>query len=124
MAATPTNAASSAVRHRVRARRPLAGERVPDIPHRPDDVAELGPQTADVHVHDVAAGVEREAPYFRQQLRAAAHVPGVADEMTEEQELPLREVHFTLQALSPALHDVELHATSVEVGVHRVFGLR
>src|SRR5215475_7489706 len=39
-------------------------------------VVELGPQSPDAHVDDVASGIEHQAPYIGEQLGPAAHIAG------------------------------------------------
>src|SRR5690349_16747356 len=54
------------------------GEPVSDITYRLDAVraVELGPQAADAHVDEVAAGVEGQSPHVGEQLTAAARFAG------------------------------------------------
>src|SRR3954469_7668516 len=83
-ALVPANTAHAGSSSRSRA------EAVAHIAHRLDvPPVDLGAESPDVHLEDVAARVEAEAPDVREQLVARAHLTGSTHQVTEEDELPL-----------------------------------
>src|SRR6476661_9415532 len=69
-------------------------ELVAHIAHRADHVGvHLVPQAPHVDVDDVGGRVEAVAPHLREQLRAGAHLAGVAHQVQQEQELALGQGH-------------------------------
>jgi len=71
-------------------------------------VLELAPEVADVHVHDVALGVEVEVPHLLEQLGAADDFLGPQQEMFEQLELFGGEFEFLAFDLDLVLQPVEL----------------
>ena len=64
--------------------------------------AELAAQVADVDVDDVRARVEVVAPDVREQLLAAQHLAGVAQERLQQRELLGRELGLVVVRPRPA----------------------
>src|SRR4029077_4215442 len=64
---------------------------------------ELPAEVADVELHLVAADAVRVAPDELEQLIAAEHLTGVADEGREQAELERRELHLALADVEAAL---------------------
>src|SRR4051812_30827220 len=78
---------------------PSRAEAVSDIAHRLDVLLrELAAQSADIDVDDVAPRVEAETPDVGQELVAGADLVRAAHEVSQEQELPLR------QRRTPSVH--------------------
>src|SRR5207344_3331254 len=65
-------------------------EAVSDIPHRLNrSLFQLRAQSADTHVHDVAAWIEGVAPHICEQLVAGAHLTRATHQMPHEDELSM-----------------------------------
>src|SRR4051795_2545915 len=90
-------------------------EAVAHIAHRLDvPPVDLGAEASDVHLEDVATGVEAEAPDVREQLVARAHLAGAAHQVAEQDELPLRQGRAAVTVVQDAALEVETHGPDLE----------
>src|SRR5689334_4267876 len=87
----------------------VVGDAIADIAYRLDPVGpvQLGAEPANADVHDVGARVEVDAPDVVEQLAAAAHLAVAADQVLEQQELPVRQFHLAVRELGPVHPHVE-----------------
>src|SRR6476660_1757030 len=98
-----------------RHRSPSARDAVSDMAHRLDDVlAELGPQSRDGDVDDVAAGIERVPPYLAEELLAGAHRSRPTHEVLQQQELARAQLDVPAVDEQPAAEHVEVEVADVE----------
>src|SRR6478735_1773657 len=102
----------------------LPVEAVAHPTHRGDGVgAELPAQVADVHVHDVGAGVEVHAPHVVEQLLAGEHLPGVHHEHLGQRELAGRELHLPLTDVGTPAAYVEPDPAALQHVVARAYAV-
>src|SRR4051794_26507662 len=94
---------------------PSRAEAVSDIAHRLDVLLrKLAAQSPDIDVDDVAPRVEAQSPDVRKELVTCAHLVRMAHEVSQEQELPLRQGRTPSAEVQDTAVQVQLDGADLE----------